>query len=167
MVAPNIAPISPYTSRGKTRVYWVEDFADPNVPTRAELDAGVDLSTILNDYKGFSVKSSQIDVVTLASRTTGTIAGEKKPEDASIMLLMDQKGVDARVLIEEDNEGFIVWLFGGDKEGNIMDVWPVSCSAQVPMPSVKGNEPDICDFQFACPTEPARNIAVPAPAAGV
>lgn len=162
MVAPNIAPVSAYTSRGSTRVYWVEDFVNYLTPTRAELDAGVDLSTIFNDYKGFSDKTSSVDVVVLATRSTGTISGEKKSEDASIVLLMDKQGADASDLIEEETEGYVVWLFGGDKPGNKMSVWPVQCSTTVPQPSIKGNEPDTMEFQFACPQEAAKNLTVPA-----
>lgn len=164
MVAPNIAPVSPYTSRGKTRVYWVEDFANYLAPTRLELDAGIDLSTIFSDYKGFSVKSSQVDVVVLAYRYTGTISGEEKSEDSSVTLLMDEKGADARVLIPKDAEGYIVWLYGGDKPGNKMDIYPVQCSSLNHMPSVKGNEPDMTEFQFAIPRIPASSLAVPAAA---
>lgn len=162
MPAPNIAPVSVYTSRGKTRVLWVEDFANYNAPTRTEIDAGTDLSTIICDYDGFKVKSSQIDAPRLSDLYTPTVSGEQKTDDSALTCYMDQEGADARVLMPQDEEGYIVWMYGGDVAANKMDIYPVQVSALNHMPSIKGNEPDQTEFQFSVKNIPARSKAVPA-----
>jgi hypothetical protein len=162
MPAPNIAPVTVYTSRGSTRVLWVEDFANYMTPTRSEIDAGTDLSTIVNDMGGFQVKSSQVDAPRLSDLYTPTVSGEQKTDDSSLTCYMDKEGADARVLMPQDEEGYIVWMFGGDVAANKMDIYPVQVSALNHMPSIKGNEPDSTEFQFSVKNIPARTIAVPA-----
>lgn len=164
MPAPNIAAITKYTSRGKTDVYWVETMVDYTAPTRAELDAGTNLKNLVTASEGWNVETARIPVQTLGSRETPTLPGEVTFTDSSLTMLMDEQGVDARSLLTDDTEGYIVWLYGGDVEGNKMSVFPVTVASQSPQISVDGSAPDTMMFSFAITSNPARNLAVPAEA---
>lgn len=160
-VTPEIAAVVLYTSRGKSKYYWLETISNYHAPTRAELTAGVDLSPIVADHDGWTVKSSQIDAPNLKTRWTNSIAGEKKADDSSLTCYMSEDGEDARDVMPQDTVGYIVRLPGGDVPGNRFDVFPVSVSAQSKNLSVDGGDPDTMEFQFAITDEPAENLVVP------
>ncbi|BBG01556.1 MULTISPECIES: phage tail tube protein [Pseudonocardia] len=162
MPAPEISAITLYTSRGKSKYYWVETIADYHAPTRTEIDAGVDLSPIVADHDGWTVQSGQIEAPNLKTRWTNTIPGEKSADDSSLTCYMSEDGDDARDLMEQDTAGFVLRFPGGDVAGNRYDVFPVIVSAQSKNLSVDGSDPDTMEFQFAITEEPAENLTVPA-----
>lgn len=160
MPAPNIAPITKYTSRGKTDVYWVAAIADITAPTRLELNAGVNLKNIVADRSGFTSTVTQVPAPALGSRKTPTIAGMIEFEESSLTLYMDEGGNDAGQLMPQDEEGHIVWLYGGDVAGNRMSVFKVTVASQSPQPSVDGSSPDTMVISYAI-ADTAENLTVP------
>ena len=165
MVATPITPITKFTSRGRSKTYWVEVIADKAAPTRAELDDGIDLTPQLMDASGWSVTSAQIETPNADTRYTETIPGVISAEESTITMYADTVGADARDIMPRDEVGFIVRLDGGDIEGNKCRVFPVTVSSVAVITSLNGGEADTLVFTYAITGEPAEGVDVPAEAA--
>lgn len=162
MPATPIAPITKFTSRGRSKTYWVAAIADKAAPTRVELNGGTDLTPQIMDASGWSTTSAQIETPNADTRYTETIPGVITAEASTITMYADLEGVDARILMPRDEEGFIVRLDGGDAVGNKCRVFPVTVSSVAVMASLNGGEADTLVFFYAITGEPAENVAVPA-----
>jgi hypothetical protein len=166
MPAPAITASVRYTSRGFTKIYWIATAAGiasyTTAVTRAELNAGTDLSPQIMDASGWTVSSEQIDAPDLANRFTSKIAGGISAEDSSLTMYASKNGVDARALMPQDAVGYIVILFGGDVAANKMDVWPVSVSSVSKQISVQGDAPDTLVISYSPTNVPSQNLAIPA-----
>ena len=163
MAPPVITAATRYTSRGSTKIYWVPTVASyATAVTRAELNAGTDLSTQLMDSSGWSVSANQIDAPDMSTRFTSKIAGEITADDSSLTMYASKNGVDARALMPRDAVGFIVILFGGDIPGNKMDVWQVSVTAVSKQISVQGKDPDTLVISYSPTAPPTENLVIPA-----
>lgn len=162
MPAPAITASTRYTSRGTTKIYWCPAVASPAAPTRAELNAGTDLSPQIADRDGWSVESEMIETPDLANRYTSTIPGVITAEDSSLTMYMSKNGVDARSLMPRDQSGFIVILDGGDIAANKMDVYPVTVMSVSKNREVDGGDADTLMVSYAITAAPSENIAVPA-----
>lgn len=161
MPAPAITASTRFTSRGTTKVYWVVTIANYLSPTRAELNAGTDLSPQVADSSGWSVSSDQIDTPDMATRFTSKIPGAISADDSSLTLYTSKTGVDARTLMPQDAVGYIVWLDGGDTTGNKMDVWPVTVSSVSKQRAVQGDNADTLVISYAPTNVPASNVTIP------
>jgi hypothetical protein len=162
MAATAIAASVRFTARGLTKCYWCSAIANRAAPTRAELNAGTDLSSQLADASGWSVSSEQIATPDLATRYTATIPGGITAEDSSITLYMSKDGVDGRTLMARDAVGYVVWLDGGDTVSYKADVYPVTVSSVSKQRSVQGSEADTIVFSYAITAQPSENVTVPA-----
>lgn len=158
-----------YTSRGTTRIYFLTTIASyATAVTRAELNAGVDLTPQIADLEGFSQSSEQIETPDMASRFTSTIPGAITVEDSSITMYASKTGVDARATFTSGSStvpattGYIVILFGGDTAANKMDVWPVIVGSVAKQISAQGSDADTLVISFSPTGEPAVTLAVPA-----
>jgi hypothetical protein len=161
MPAPAITAATRYTSRGTSKVYFVASITIKSAPTRAELDAGTDLTPQIADASGWSVSSAQIETPDMATRYTPTIPGVISADDSSLTFYMSKNGVDARALMPRDATGFIVTLDGGDIAGNKMDVFPVTVTSLSKQRSVQGSDADTLMISYSITSEPAENISVP------
>lgn len=161
MPAPAITAATRYTSRGFTKIYWVVTISNYLSPSRAELNAGTDLSPQLMDGSGWTASSEQIDAPDMATRFTSKIAGAITAEDSSLTMYASKNGVDARQLMPQDAAGFIVLLYGGDTTGNKMDVWPVTVSSVAKQISFQGDAPDTLVITYSPSSVPASNVTIP------
>lgn len=161
MATPALTASTRYFDPELTKVYFVASIADKTAPTRVELSAGTDLSGEIAEISGFTVTSEQIATPDLASRFTSQIGGRTTAEESSLTFYSDQQGVDARTVLARDTTGFILFLDGGDTEGNKMDVYPVTVISVGKMRSV-GDEAARLQVQFSVTSEPAEDVSVPA-----
>lgn len=162
MPAPAITASTRYTSRGFTKIYWLTATTNYLSPSRAELNAGTDLSPQIMDSSGWTVSSDQIDAPDMANRFTSKIAGAISADDSSLTMYASKNGVDARTLMPRDTAGYIVILFGGDNTGaGKMDVWPVTVASVGKQISVQGSDPDTLVISFSPTAPPAENVAIP------
>lgn len=157
-----------YTSRGTTRIYFLTTIASPTTAvTRAELNAGIDLTTQITDTSGWVVSSEQIDTPDMATRFTSTIGGAITVETSSLTMYASKTGVDARASFTAGSStvspttGYIVFLFGGDTAANKMDVWPVTVSSVAKQISVQGDAADTLVVTYSPSAEPTLNLAIP------
>lgn len=166
MPAPNIAAPTKYTARGSTRVVWCSGAGSiatyTSGITRAEINAGLDISRVVTDSSGWSVSTEQIEAPSLADRYTPTVPGSISAEDSSLTCFASKNGVDARQSMPRDAVGYIVWLDGGDVAGYKADIYPVTVSSVSKQRQVQGGDPDTLVISFAITDVPAENVTVPA-----
>lgn len=161
MPAPAITASTRYFDPETTKVYYVASIANKAAPTRAELNAGTDLSREVADITGWNVTGEQIPTPDLGTLFTSQIPGRTTSDDSSLTFYADKAGVDARGTLPRGTNGFIVWLDGGDTANNKMDVYPIRVRSNGKMRSLS-NEAARIQIQFSITSEPAENVTVPA-----
>lgn len=162
MATPAITASTRYFDRGTTRCYFLPAVAASNLtPTRAEMNAGTDLSNEISDINGWSVAAEQIDTPALGTVFTGSIPGGTSAPESSITFYASSNSVDVRALLPRATVGYIMWLDGGDVPGNKADVYPIRVKSVPKMRSL-GNEASKLEVQFSVTREPGENVTVPA-----
>lgn len=163
MPTPKLTPATRYWARGVTKVYIVPTIADLTAPTRAELDAGTDITGDLADFEGWTTSSGEIDGPDMGDRWTSKYPGAIEAEESSLTLYASQEGEDARVLLAQDTETNVCWMDGGDTPGNKMGIYPVRVRSTSPLRSAPGTD-ELDRLQVGCSIvkRPAENVAVPA-----
>lgn len=160
MAPTALTATSRYIPIGTRRYYWVPTMADYTSPTRAELDAGMDLTAEVSAVSGFAVTSDTVDTPDFSTRFTSKIPGMITADDSSLTLYNSSDSDDARTLLVRDAVGNVVILPEGDNTDATMDVFPVKV-ASAPK-SQEGDSPATTEYQFTITREPAADIPVPA-----
>jgi hypothetical protein len=159
MAAPPIAGSNRYIPESVTRYYWVVTFASYNSPTRAELDAGTDLTPEIAAVGDWAINGAAVAAPDLATLFDSQIQGKISMGTTTIDIYADLASVDARTLMPRSALGNVVKFPEGDIAGHKMDVFPVRVLAQ-PKPTNMGN-PSVIQFQYVVLHTPAENVAVP------
>jgi len=162
MAATPITPVNRYWPVGTTRWLWVPTIANYLVAvTRAEINAGTDLSGEVNDLDGWTVTSGTIDTPDVNSRFRSKIPGPIEAEDSSLTLYADPSGSDVRTLLPRDTTGYVVRLDGGDIAGRKMSVFPVKVASQNKLMGVD-EEAGRIEISFTITGIPAEDLTIPA-----
>jgi hypothetical protein len=162
MPATAISASVRYFRPGTTKVYWVRTIATYTTPTRAELNAGTDLSPEIAEITGFSVVSESVDTPDLLNRFVSKVPGRITAEDSSINFYASSTGFnDARSVLPRDTTGFVVFMDGGDvTTTGRMDVWPATVAS---MGKLRGLEdPAMVQATFTPTRIPAEDLVIPA-----
>ena len=148
-----------YIPPGTRKIYWVPTIATYTAPTRAELNAGTDLSGEVAEVSGFSVTSDTTDTPDLSGRFVPVIAGRIKADSSSLSFYASSNSADVRTVLPRDTAGYIVMLWEGDVTGQRMDIFPV----KVTVSALDGNmeDPEKVNVQFAITKVPANNVVIP------
>lgn len=163
MPTPKITQADRYTSLGVTKVYILPTIAATNlVPTRAEMNAGTDISRELNDWAGWSVTGNDIATPDLETTFEGNIPGKTTAEQSSFTCYMSKNGVDIRTLLPRGTSAFALFCDGGDVPGNKAQVFPFKVRSNTPMRSLTGDAADKLQVQCTITREPAENVTIPA-----
>lgn len=149
-----------YYPPGTRQVYWLPAVGDVTAPSRAELDAGIDLTGEIAAMAGFSVSSATVSVPDLKSRFAPDIPGQITAQSSSITLYASEDSDDIRQILPRDTAGFVAILWEGDHPGRFMDVFPVTVTA-APKDVTMTNAGQIT-VDFAITSDPAENVVVPA-----
>ena len=159
-------PASPITTSiryarfGVTKVYFCPTIANIASPTRAELNAGTDLSGEVESINGFQVTSNFIDTPDLATSFVGKIIGRTSSDDSSVTMYASSNSVDVRSLLPRGTTGFIVWLDEGDVAGRKGDVYPITVGS---IPKDRDMEAAArIIVNVAITRTPAENFTIPA-----
>lgn len=161
MAATPIIASGRYYARGLTKIYYVLTIVTITAPSRAELNAGTDLSPEVAEVNGWEITSEEIETPDLATSFTSKIPGSLSVSDSSINLYADDNGADARGILPRGTLGNIVMLYGGDVAASKMDVFPIKVRS-VGKPISLGDDPSTVNIQFSITRTPAENVAVPA-----
>lgn len=160
MPPSQIAAYQAYYQPGVTKVYVVTTMANYTAPTRAELDAGLDVTRQVRAIEGFQVSAEQIERPDMASLFTSKIGGRTSADDSSLAIYAAKNGADARTTLTFGFTGFIVFLDGGDVTGFKMDVYPVLVIAK---PKQRGDsDPLNLMYMFSITQPPAEDVTIPA-----
>jgi hypothetical protein len=162
MVATPIASVSRYWPVGTTKWIWVPTVANYTVAiTRAEINAGTDLSGEIADLSGWTVSSNQIDTPDVNSRFRSKIPGPIEAEDSSLTLYADPSGTDVRQLLPRDTSGYIVRMDGGDVAGRKCSIFPVKVASQNKLMGTD-EEAGRIEISFTITRIPAEDLTIPA-----
>jgi hypothetical protein len=148
-----------YIPPGTRKIYWVTTIATYTAPSRAELNAGIDLSAEIAEMSGFTTTSDTVETPDLSTRFTSKIPGRIKADDSSLSFYASSNSSDVRTVLPRDTAGYVVILWEGDVTGQRMDVFP----AKVTVSSVDGNmeDPEKVNVSFAITKVPAANVVIP------
>jgi len=160
MAPPKLIPTSRYVPEGTRKVYFVPTIATQASPTRAEMNAGTDLSDEIAEMNGFTVTSDQIEVPDMASRFTGKIPARILADDSSIRLYASVTSNDVRTVLPRDTAGFIICLWEGDVPTQKMDVFPVKVGAASVQSGI--SDPGSILVAFTITKIPTLNVTIPA-----
>lgn len=161
MAATPLASANRYFPTGVSKYVYCASVSVKTAPTRAEINAGTDLSPEIAEVDGWQVTSELIDVPDLNSPFTSKIPGRTSADDSSITFYADPSGSDARTLFPRNTAGFILRMDGGDVTGRKMDVFPVRVSS-APKDMGTGDDAATIQVMFAIIAEPAENVTIPA-----
>ena len=159
MPATPLTPTTRYFPPGTRKLYWVVTIANYNAPTRAELNAGTDLSAEIATMNGWSLAGSTVDTPDMGSRFTSQVPGRLTSANNDITVYLSQNSVDARTLLPRDTNGFMVCLWEGDVTGQKMDVFPARVVTQAVDTTV--DDPGQVTISFAVTKIPAINLTIP------
>ena len=157
------APLNPtnrYYPSGKRACYWLATVANYLSPTRAELNAGVDLSHEIESVTGFSLTAAMVNVPDMGSRFVQQIPGALESSKNDITFYQDAHSGDVRTLLSIGVTGTIVMLWDGDVSGQLMDVFPVQVASVAPDPAI--NKAAMLTVDFAPSAVPAIGVTIPA-----
>jgi hypothetical protein len=158
--APPLNPTTRYIPPGTRKTYYLAACANPAAPTRAELNAGVDLSFEMSAMTGFSVQAASQDAPDMGSKFIGQVGGRLSSASNDITMYLDLGSNDVRSLLPRGATGFIVQLWEGDVAGRKMSVFPVSVIAQAPDTSIENV--GTVTISFAASRLPSENLSIPA-----
>ena len=128
MPATPLNPAERFSALQCLEVVFVPAIADPENVTRAEIDAGTDLTSEIMEWSGFTTATETIETPDL-TRFVGKIGGRITAEDSSITLYADRGGDDVRDILPRDTIGFLLWMDSGDTPGAYMDVYPIQVNS--------------------------------------
>lgn len=161
MAATAISSSTRYINPGVTKIYFVSSISDKTSPTRAELNAGTDLTGEVSAVAGWIVTGNDVETPDMDSVFTSKIPGRTSADDSSITFYADKTGDDARALLPRGTDGFIVFLDGGDVAGSLMDVYPIRVKSVGKPRSTEGKDPATVEIQFSITSEPAEDVTIP------
>jgi hypothetical protein len=160
MAPPKLNVTSRYVSEGTRKIYFVTTIATQASPSRAEINAGTDLTDEIAEMSGFAVSSDQAEVPDMASRFTGKIPGRITADDSSIRFYASSTSNDVRTVLPRDTAGFVLTLWEGDVPTQKMDVWPVKVGSAAVQPTI--DDPASILVQFTITRIPSQNVTIPA-----
>jgi hypothetical protein len=149
-----------YYRPGLTQVNYTPTIANKAAPTRAEINAGTNLSPETNAIDGWQPQSNFLDAPDLVSAFVPKVAGSVEAGDSSLTLYASSNSVDVRSLLPRGTVGFILMLDESDTAGRKMDVYPVTVGSQAKIRDIG----DVAKIQinFAITSAPAENVTIPA-----
>ena len=156
------APLTPtvrYVPPGTRKVYWVTTIATYTAPTRAELNAGIDLSNEIAAVNGFTVTSGTVPTPDLSSRFVPEIPGQITAPSSQLSFYASNTSSDVRTVLPRDTAGFVVILWEGDITGQRMDVFPAKVTVSAPNGNMQN--PEQIDVSFSITKIPANNVVIP------
>src|SRR5438128_299003 len=160
MAAPPISASNRYIPQGVTHYYFVSAMASYLSPTRAEINAGTDLTPELNEAGDWAINSEAIDTPDYAAAFTPQIPGNVTVDGSTLNMYADVASADVRTLLPRNTTGFILKMPGGDVAGRKMDVFPVKVGSQG-KPNAIGT-PSTINLIFYITRAPAENVTIPA-----
>jgi hypothetical protein len=160
MAAPAIAGSNRFIPEGSTQFYWVPTMANYLSPTRAELNAGTDLTPELAESGDWAITSDAVDTPDLKTLFTSQIPGKITVDGSTLNMYSDVAAADARSLMPRTTVGYVVKFPGGDIAGRKMTTFPVKVGSAAEPTSF--GAPTTLNFTYYVTKIPGENLTVPA-----
>jgi hypothetical protein len=137
----------------------VPTIANYAAPTRAELNAGTDLSAEIDTMTGWSLQGSTLDTPDMGTTFTSQVPGRLSSPQNDIEFYLSQNDNDVRSLLTRSTNGYIVILWAGDVSGQKMDVFPVRVVTQANDTNIE--DPGKTTISFAVTKIPQIFVPIP------
>src|SRR5215475_12335803 len=123
-----------YIGPGTRKYYWVPSVATLSAVTRAEMNAGTDMTaTIPTDgVTGFTVSTGFVDTPDFGSVTISKIPGADTLADSSLTFYESSVSTDIRSLLTPRLVGYVTIMLEGDVAGQKMNAFKVQVGAVSP-----------------------------------
>lgn len=95
-------------------------------PTRAEINAGVDISPQVADINGFSLQNQPITTPDLSTSFDTQIAGSDQAADSSVTMYDDNASATIRNAMAKGTAGYMVLFPYGDTTTKRLEVYAVT-----------------------------------------
>jgi hypothetical protein len=148
-----------YYRQGVSKVVWCPTVSTLASPTRAEINAGTDLSPEISASSGWEVTSNTEDTPALGSAFIGKVASTTTAGDSSLTFYSDSSSVDVRTLLTRGTTGYILWMDEGDVAAHKMDVFPATVTSAPKQREIASVSTIM--INFAVTREPAENVTIP------
>lgn len=116
--------MSRFFRRGYSKVKWAPAIAGTS-PTRAEIDAGVNLSPQIAGINGFQLTNAPIETPDLETSFNSQIDGPDTTADSSLDFYDDNAAATIRNALAKGVSGYILLMPYGDTSGKRCEVWEV------------------------------------------
>lgn len=148
-----------YTPPGARKYYWMTTASSYLTPTRAELNAGTDLTAEIAEVSGFTLKANSADVPDLSTGFVGQVPARVNAEDSEIVFWASSTSADARTVFPRGTTGYVVILPEGDVATQKMEIWPAKVSSMFVDSNME--DPAKVHVTFSITKIPAQNVAIP------
>jgi len=146
MPATALATLSPYIPLDYRTFDFLPTIANIASPTRAEINAGTDLSGQVTDAPGWSVSGTTIESQSFRGASL-KLQGPKSVDESSLTMRLSRTSTDARTILTQDLACYILVMPEGDVPGRTMDVFQTIVNARPRSPGIV--DPATATFQFA------------------
>lgn len=160
MPAPNIAAATRYFAIGTTRIVFCPTVSVLTAPSRAEINAGTDLSNEVVDTSGWTISANLLDAPDIGHIFNGKVSGRTSAEDSSLTMYASLTTADIRAAMPRGTTGVMLIMWGGDVTGRKMDVYPVTVASVGK--SIPDNKAADMKISFAITSQPAEDVTIPA-----
>jgi hypothetical protein len=122
-----VIPPQKYIYSGLYKIYWLPAVATISAPSRAEINAGLDLTPALSKISGFSVANQITEIAPVGSAWVEQRPGTNKSSASNALMLYDDKVsmVMRDTWLIPGYPGYVLLAPYGDAGGRHCDVWPV------------------------------------------
>lgn len=160
MPATPITAAVRYFRPGITAVVFAPAVVNKAAPTRAEINAGTDLSRDVNSIEGWAPTANFLDAPDLVSSFVSKVAGTLEVGDSSLTMYQSSNSTDVRTLLPRGTTGFILWFDEGDISGRKADTYPITVASLSKVRDIGAVA--TLTISFSVTSAPAENWTVPA-----
>lgn len=160
MPATPLSASSRYIPPGTRRWNWLPAVAATSAPTRAEINAGIDLTGQVSAVTGFQLIAGTIDVTAFGDPFVTLAPALPAVSDCEIIFYASSDSNDVRTVLPRGTTGFLLSLPEGDVAGRRCEVWPATVSAMFLDQDTEA--PAQIHVQFVITSLPSQNVTIPA-----
>ncbi len=146
--------------RGVSAVKWAPVVAGAS-PTRAEINAGTNLTSDLAGINGFKISNSPISTPDLSTTFTTQMDGPDETDASSITFYDQDNATTIRTALAKGSAGYLLLFPYGDSVGKRVEVWGAKSTGVNDEWSLDANAARF-EVGFAITRLPAQNGTTPA-----
>lgn len=146
--------------RGVSKIRWAPAVVGTS-PTRAEITAGVDLSTAISGVNGFQFQNAPIATPDLSDNFDSQITGPDTAGDSSLDFYDDDTATTIRTTLAKGTAGCLLFFPYGDVPTKRCEVWRVTSLGVNDATTLDATAAQF-NVQFAINSRPTQTGVIPA-----